>query len=661
MGWFEDNGYIAPDEQAPGPDWVLLDNGSWVPSDHPLAIEFAQNQQVNPGWQGPPPESFNATAAYGNDNPNTAYGTGASNYGVQMANQPAPGAVTTNYGEAPAGWDPNKWSNPAHNTPKYQIGRILQKYPSTPEGLRRALPEIQQLFPGASISGTNGDRLVIPGLDTFDVGRGFSSGGNQGWQWLPESEQGTGRTAPPAVPSAGTGTTYSGGFPATTGSTSGGVAPFVYSGGVSQYSNPYSYTAGGFIPPDSPSATSWSPQAMTTPSSVAPQTITAAGQAPTQYGSSPITATGSMGSLASPEQFSYGQALPSTFVGEPKLDSNKPVSPLGGIPDFSYNPLASSQKFELPTGQQALEQDPGYQFRLEQGRKALEQSAAGRGLLRTGGTLKDINAFGQQMGSQEYANAVSRARDTYALNQAVRQGEQAQQFGQGLSAAQQNEAQRLARFNAELAAAGQNFQQAATQQGMNAEQALRAYQANLTGQQQGYSQAASTAQMNAANALNAYAANAANYNAAAQRELAAQQANQANAFNYAGLNLQNYNLAAERQQQASMQNAANALAAQQFNVNTGLAANQQANAFGLQGAQFNAAQAQQAYQNAYNAANQAKAYQMQQQQIDLTADQQRFMQGLNSQQQAWMQEYMSRGQSFDQAYRNMIAELQYMT
>lgn len=52
--------------------------------------------------------------------------------------------------------------------------------------------------------------------------------------------------------------------------------------------------------------------------------------------------------------------------------------------------------------------DPGYQFRMDQGQKALEGSAAARGGLLNGGTLKAIQRYGQDFASNEYSNAYSR-------------------------------------------------------------------------------------------------------------------------------------------------------------------------------------------------------------------------------------------------------------
>ena len=83
-------------------------------------------------------------------------------------------------------------------------------------------------------------------------------------------------------------------------------------------------------------------------------------------------------------------------------------------PDFSY------EKFQAPTVE-GMYADPSYQFREGQGRQALEQSAAGRGLLRTGGTLKDLVNYGQNAASQEYSNIFGRAVDAHnlGLNQAL--------------------------------------------------------------------------------------------------------------------------------------------------------------------------------------------------------------------------------------------------
>lgn len=52
--------------------------------------------------------------------------------------------------------------------------------------------------------------------------------------------------------------------------------------------------------------------------------------------------------------------------------------------------------------------DPGYGFRLSEGQKALEHSAAARGGLLSGATLKGTERFAQGLASDEYMNAFTR-------------------------------------------------------------------------------------------------------------------------------------------------------------------------------------------------------------------------------------------------------------
>jgi hypothetical protein len=59
-------------------------------------------------------------------------------------------------------------------------------------------------------------------------------------------------------------------------------------------------------------------------------------------------------------------------------------------------------------GNEQFQQDPGYGFRQAEGMKALERSAAARGNLLSGSTLKGVQRFGQDLASQEYQNAFNR-------------------------------------------------------------------------------------------------------------------------------------------------------------------------------------------------------------------------------------------------------------
>lgn len=68
------------------------------------------------------------------------------------------------------------------------------------------------------------------------------------------------------------------------------------------------------------------------------------------------------------------------------------------IPLTDYTPFSIAQ----------FQADPGYGFRMSEGMKALERSAAARGGLLSGATLKGAQRFGQDLGSQEYQNAFNR-------------------------------------------------------------------------------------------------------------------------------------------------------------------------------------------------------------------------------------------------------------
>lgn len=55
-----------------------------------------------------------------------------------------------------------------------------------------------------------------------------------------------------------------------------------------------------------------------------------------------------------------------------------------------------------------LRQTPGYQFAFNEGLRGIENSAAARGTLLTGGTLKALTRFGTGLADQTYGNAVNR-------------------------------------------------------------------------------------------------------------------------------------------------------------------------------------------------------------------------------------------------------------
>ena len=99
-------------------------------------------------------------------------------------------------------------------------------------------------------------------------------------------------------------------------------------------------------------------------------------------------------------------------------------TPAAGAPPSEFGSLAR------PFGTEQFQADPGYAFRQAEGMKALERSAAARGGLLSGGTLKGIQRFGQDLASQEYGNAFNR----YQIERSARLNPLQSLMGSGQSA-----------------------------------------------------------------------------------------------------------------------------------------------------------------------------------------------------------------------------------
>lgn len=98
---------------------------------------------------------------------------------------------------------------------------------------------------------------------------------------------------------------------------------------------------------------------------------------------------------------SMGQLQPYTSTG---------TNALGQL-----NSMVNGGGFKAPTA--VTEQnDPGYNFRMQQGQLALDRSAASRGEALGGGAIKAAQEFGQGFGSNEYSNVYNRALGTYQTN-----------------------------------------------------------------------------------------------------------------------------------------------------------------------------------------------------------------------------------------------------
>lgn len=109
------------------------------------------------------------------------------------------------------------------------------------------------------------------------------------------------------------------------------------------------------------------------------------------------------------------------------------------------------------TGQD-IYSDPSYQFRLQQGQDAIQSSAAAKGGLLSGATLKALQGYGQDMASQEYQDAYNRfnADQTNQYNRlsnlvGVGQNAAAQQGNYGAQTAQAVANNTMAGANAQAA------------------------------------------------------------------------------------------------------------------------------------------------------------------------------------------------------------------
>lgn len=109
----------------------------------------------------------------------------------------------------------------------------------------------------------------------------------------------------------------------------------------------------------------------------------------------------------------FGTWEPPSYHG-----SSSPTFNFGDVPEYH------ASRFNAPSFEDA-QNDPGYRFRLDAGTQALNRSAAARGVLRTGGTLKDIAEYGQNFGAQEYKSVWDRAMQGYQANENANRAEYA--------------------------------------------------------------------------------------------------------------------------------------------------------------------------------------------------------------------------------------------
>lgn len=98
---------------------------------------------------------------------------------------------------------------------------------------------------------------------------------------------------------------------------------------------------------------------------------------------------------------------------EAGLTAQNRLMTLLGLSDTTTDP--GYGRYARDFGMADFTADPGYGFRMSEGMKALERSAAARGGLLSGATLRGVQRFGQDLASQEYANAFNR----YQINRSA--------------------------------------------------------------------------------------------------------------------------------------------------------------------------------------------------------------------------------------------------
>lgn len=174
------------------------------------------------------------------------------------------------------------------------------------------------------------------------------------------------------------------------------------------------------------------------------------------------TASGAYGSLNTPygESFSY-----EPYGGTPSFSG-------GGFEMGTFAPTSGPVTPFVAPDVTALQQDPSFQVRVKEGEAALQSSAAARGTLLTGGTLKGLQRYGQDLASKEYADVYNRALSTWGANAENADRSYAREAGTyGINAAQTQNA-----FDRAYATYGANTQAKQYDWMTNYQKAINEYQ-----------------------------------------------------------------------------------------------------------------------------------------------------------------------------------------
>jgi hypothetical protein len=144
------------------------------------------------------------------------------------------------------------------------------------------------------------------------------------------------------------------------------------------------------------------------------------------------------------------------------------------VAPFAYPAMTPTADFVPPTADQLYE-DPSYRVRFDEGVRAVDASAAARGNLMTGGTLKALTKYGGEQASKEYQNVYNRSANTWGINAGKNLAEYQTGFGSALSGWGVNTGQTNTQFN-----------QGRDTWGMTNDAAYRDWLANYNAKQEGY-------------------------------------------------------------------------------------------------------------------------------------------------------------------------------
>lgn len=113
-----------------------------------------------------------------------------------------------------------------------------------------------------------------------------------------------------------------------------------------------------------------------------------------------------------------GQQGTNTNLAAAQSGLYQPYSDLGatGLSQLQAGFAPGGQFTQKLTPQQILEQDPGYGFQLEQGQQAIQRAAAAQGTGISGGELKDLTTYSQNLASNAYQQAFENYNQTQNQN-----------------------------------------------------------------------------------------------------------------------------------------------------------------------------------------------------------------------------------------------------